>query len=348
MSAASEILRIDGSFGEGGGQILRSALALSMVTGRPLRLEKIRAGRSRPGLMRQHLTAVRAAAQVCGAAVRGDNIGSAQLSFIPGSVHGGEYHWSIGTAGSTTLVLQTILLPLLLADDASRILLEGGTHNPFAPPFDFISRTYLPLINKMGPAVRATLERPGFYPAGGGRIEVEIQPVPRLVELELLERGEIRSRRARATVANLPRHIAERELRVIKQKLDWDEEWLEVQELRGSSGPGNIVILEVSCAHVTEVFTGFGEVGRPAEAVAEHAVQQCRRYLTATAPVGEHLTDQLMLPLAVAGSGAFFSTGLSRHARTHLELIRRFLDVTITTQQQPQGEVLVSFGGKRT
>jgi RNA 3'-terminal phosphate cyclase (ATP) len=337
-------VRIDGSFGEGGGQILRSALALSMVTGRPFEIDKIRAGRARPGLMRQHLTAVRAAAQVCAAAVEGDEVGSGRLVFRPGPVKGGDYHWSIGTAGSTSLVLQTVLLPLLLASRPSRVVLEGGTHNPFAPPFDFLANTYLPLINRMGPEVRATLERPGFYPAGGGRAVFEIQPVPRLAALSLLERGEVRARRARASVANLPLHIAERELRVVRRRLNWEESSLEVHDVQDSAGPGNILILELSCENVTEVFTAFGQAGRPAEAVAEQAVQQCCRYLQATAPAGEYLTDQLLLPMALAGSGTFFCTGLSLHARTHVELIRHFLDVAITTQTRPQGEVVVELG----
>jgi RNA 3'-terminal phosphate cyclase (ATP) len=267
------MLLIDGSFGEGGGQILRSSLALAMVTQRPFRIENIRAGREKPGLMRQHLTAVQAAAVICGGHVEGDRIGSTALSFTPGAVNPGDYHFSIGTAGSTTLVLQAVLLPLLIADGPSRLTLEGGTHNPHAPPFDFLASAYLPLIDRMGPKVTATLEQAGFYPAGGGRIVVEIEPGGELRGFDLLERGAARSHRARALVANLPRHIAERELRVVGRKLNWPEESLEAVEIENSRGPGNIVSIEVACEHVTEVFTGFGEVGRPAEAVATRAVQ---------------------------------------------------------------------------
>jgi RNA 3'-terminal phosphate cyclase (ATP) len=338
------MLTIDGSFGEGGGQILRSSLALAMVTGRPFRIEKIRAGRKKPGLMRQHLTAAQAAAEISGGTVEGDAIGSTALAFEPGAVAGGEYRFSIGTAGSTTLVLQTVLLPLLLTDRPSRITLEGGTHNPFAPPFDFLVKAYLPLVNRMGPTVSATLERAGFYPAGGGRIVVDVEPARELHGITLLERGNVVSRHARAAIANLTRDIAERELRVVRRRLGWDESTLEVQELKNTPGPGNIVTLELACEHVTEVFTGFGEIGRPAEAVATHAVQQCQRYLKATAPAGEYLTDQLMLPLAVAGNGSFRSTGLSRHAETHLELIRKFLDVPITAKKDSDGEFIVSCG----
>jgi RNA 3'-terminal phosphate cyclase (ATP) len=338
------MLTIDGSFGEGGGQILRSSLALSILTGRPFRIEKIRAGRGKPGLMRQHLTAVRAAAEVCSAEVAGDEIGSLCVNFTPGKVRGGEYAFSIGTAGSTTLVLQTVLLPLTLASEPSRITLEGGTHNPFAPPFDFLAKAYLPLIKRMGPTVSIQLDRPGFYPAGGGRIIVDIEPARKLEPVELMERGKLVSRRACAQLASLPHHIAERELRVIQRKLNWPGSCLEIREITNSHGPGNIVTIEVEYEHVTEVFTGFGEIGRPAEDVATHAVQQYQRYIKTAAPVGEYLTDQLILPLALAGGGAFVSCGLSRHSETHLELVRQFLDVTLTTQKQPDGSIPLHFG----
>jgi len=338
------MLTIDGSFGEGGGQILRSSLALSMVTGAPFRIDNIRAGRKKPGLMRQHLTAVRAASEVCNARVSGDEIGSTAVTFAPGQVRGGDYKFSIGTAGSTTLVLQTVLLPLLLCSEKSRLTLEGGTHNPFAPPFDFLAKAFLPLVNRMGPTVHAVLDRPGFYPAGGGRMLVTIEPAAKLGAIELLQRGELVSQRARAVVSNLPRNIAEREIGVVKQRLNWDDACLEVQVVEASPGPGNIVTIEVQSANVTEVFTGFGEVGRPAEAVATLAVQQCQRYLKSAAPAGEYLTDQLMLPMGVSGAGCFLATGLSRHALTHLQLIGDFLSIQITTSKQPDGSALVRFG----
>lgn len=335
---------IDGSQGEGGGQVLRSALALSLVTGKPFTITNIRARRKTPGLMRQHLTAVNAAAEVGQANVLGAGLQSSTVTFEPGSLKAGEYHFAVGTAGSTMLVLQTVMLPLIFADGPSRVTLEGGTHNPFAPPFDFLREAYLPLVNRMGPAVRAVLERPGFYPAGGGRVVIEIEPCNKLRGFELCERGEICSRKARAMVANLPRSIAERELQIVRRHLGWEGGCLEVQEITGAPGPGNVVTIEVACEHVTELFTGFGELRRPAEAVATHAVQQCQRYLNGSAPVGEYLTDQLILPLAVAGEGRFVSTGLSLHARTHLDLIGKFLDVRIESQAGRAGEVLVTFG----
>lgn len=338
------MLTIDGSFGEGGGQILRSSLALSMVTGIPFRIEKIRAGRPKPGLMRQHLTAVQAATQICAATVDGGTIGSTQLAFSPGKIRGGDYAFSIGTAGSTTLVLQTILLPLLLAAEESHLILEGGTHNPFAPPFDFLDKAYLPQINRMGPSVRATLEKPGFFPAGGGRIAVGIEPTQRLTGVNVLDRGELRRRCARAASSNLPRHVAEREQKVFARRLGWPPEELEILTVDGSPGPGNIVTIELGYEHVGEVFTGFGEPARPAEAVAMHAVQQYQKYIKNSAPVGEYLTDQLMLPLAIAGEGSFRTAGLSRHAQTHLELIREFLGSNAARTSKASDGTIVEFG----
>ena len=219
----SDFLTIDGSQGEGGGQVLRSSLAMSLVTGRPFVIENIRAGRKKPGLMRQHLTAVNAATEVSHAEVKGATIGSARLEFQPGKVTPGNYTFSVGTAGSATLVLQAVLPALMLADGESNLTLEGGTHNPFAPPWDFLTKTYLPVLNRMGPTVEARLIRPGFYPAGGGQFTVRIRPARQLGRLELLERGEIRTRRVRALVANLSRRIAERERESIAKKTRWEE-----------------------------------------------------------------------------------------------------------------------------
>ncbi len=322
---------INGSQGEGGGQILRSALALSMVTGTPFRIDNIRAGRRKPGLMRQHLTAVRAAQQVCAAEVEGDAVGATALSFTPGAVRGGDYQFVVGTAGSATLVLQTVLPALVLAKEPSTLALEGGTHNPFAPPSDFLEHVFLPLLNRMGPRVTMTLERPGFYPAGGGRFTVTIEPsaTGKLQGFDLLERGEDRGRCATAIVANLPRHIAERELSKVQSQLNWPDEALHVVERHDAAGPGNIVMLAVQSEHVTELFTGFGERNVPSEKVAGQAIDQCRRYLKADVPVGEYLADQLLLPLAIAGHGSFHTHYPSRHTKTHADLIRHFLDVSV-------------------
>src|SRR5881409_1608581 len=276
---ADDVLSIDGSAGEGGGQILRTSLSLSLVTGRPFRLFNIRALRQRPGLQAQHLAAVRAAAAVGQAQVRGDAA------------------FDVGTAGSALLVLQTVLPPLLAASSPSSLLIEGGTHNPLAPPFEFIARTFLPLVERMGPRVQAKLDRHGFYPAGGGKIRVTIQPGQALARLDLPERVEWRRRRAVALVANLPRHVAERELKVLKRGLGLEPRDLRIEEVQARS-PGNVAFVELESGELTEVFTSFGELGLPAQTVAARLVESVGPFLEAGAPVGEHLADQLLLPMA--------------------------------------------------
>lgn len=329
-------IEIDGSRGEGGGQILRSALALSLVTGTPFRVVNVRAGRRRPGLMRQHLTAVLAAAQVGSARVTGAEIGSRELTFAPGPARAGDYRFSVGTAGSATLVLQTVFPALALARGRSTVTVEGGTHNPLAPPFDFLARAWLPLVARMGPRAVATLERPGFYPAGGGRLRVEVEPAPAFGRLELLERGALRGRRATAVVALLARTIAERELRALRARLGWDEALGSIEHVRDAVGPGNVVTVELESEHVTEVFTGFGEKGVSAERVGEAVAAEVRQYLAAEVPVGPHLADQLLLPMALGGGGTFRTVAPTSHTRTHAELLRTFLGAEIAIV--PDGE----------
>ncbi len=326
------MITIDGSQGEGGGQVLRSSLTLSLVTGKPFCIENIRARRKRPGLLRQHLTAVRAAAQIGRAEVDGATIGSAKLSFAPGETCPGEYRFAVGTAGSATLVFQTVLPALITAAGPSKLTLEGGTHNPWAPPFDFLQRVFLPIVHRMGPSVQATLKCPGFYPAGGGAFTVDVQPASPLRRVDLPKRGEILRRSARAIVSRLPRKIAQREVRTIQDRLDWPHDWVSVEEV-DSPGPGNCVGVEIESEHVTEVFTGFGKKGVPAERVAAGVVEEAERYLAAGVPVAEHLADQLLIPMALAGGGSFATLAPTQHTRTNIEVLRRFLDVQIDTQE---------------
>lgn len=328
------MITIDGAQGEGGGQILRTSLALSLVTGKPFRMENIRAKREKPGLLRQHLTAVNAAAEVSGARVEGNAIGSKSLSFSPGTVKAGTYHWAVGTAGSATLVLQTVLPSLLTADKPSELVLEGGTHNPYAPPFDFLDKAFLPLLARMGPTVTATLERPGFYPAGGGKFTASVKPTKRLAKLDLIERGEIVRRSGTAVVSRLPRSIAETELAILQAKLSWEAACFKVEVVPNPRGPGNILICTVESQNVTEVFTGFGEKGVPADRVALASVEEVREYLASGVPVGRHLADQLMIPMALAGGGVFRTLPPTRHSLTNIEVIQKFLDVKITATKQ--------------
>jgi RNA 3'-terminal phosphate cyclase (ATP) len=327
------MLTLDGSMGEGGGQILRSALALSMCLQRPFRIANIRAARKRPGLRRQHLIAVQAAAEICGADVEGAVLGSLDLSFIPGEISAGAYHFDIGSAGSTNLVLQTVLPALLTASGTSRLSLRGGTHNPQAPSFDFLQASFLPLIDRMGPRITAKLERPGFYPAGGGLVRVKIDPVDRLSPIELHERGEVLEIKVIAMLAHLPQHIALRELEVIGNGLDISEEILTVHRVDAARGPGNAVSVFISSRQLTEVFTGFGQRGVRAETVATRVVEEAHRYLAAGVPVGVHLADQLLLPLALSGGGSLLTLGPSLHTNTNIEVIKRFMEIRILREK---------------
>lgn len=331
------MMTIDGSTGEGGGQILRTALALSIITQTPMEIDRIRAGRPNPGLRRQHLAAVHAAQRVSDAQVRGAVLGSTTLEFRPQSVRGGAYHFDTGSAGSTSLVLQTVLPALLRAAESSVLTLRGGTHNPHAPPFEFLAHVFAPLIERMGPRVSLTLERHGFYPAGGGEVRARVEPAP-LRPIELSQRGAVRCVKARALIANLPAHIAERELRTLRQALCTPLHDSGV-ETCAASGPGNALLIRVQGEHMEELFTAFGERGVSAERVAEKAANEANRYLAAHVAVGEHLADQLLLPLALAGGGAFTTLPLTRHALTNLDVIQRFLprrfDVTPIAMTDP-------------
>ncbi len=339
------MIHLDGSQGEGGGQIVRSSLALALVTGQSVTLERIRARRSRPGLLAQHLTAVRAATRVSEAQVQGAELGSQRVTFHPGPVRAGHYTFRIGTAGSTTLVLQTILPALMIADGATSVTLEGGTHNPLAPPVDFLNAAYLPLVARLGPRVALTLHQPGFFPVGRGQISATITPSVDLSRLELTERGSLAARRVRALVARLPRHIADRQCRTIAADTGWDASCFEIETLDDAPGRGNAVSIELRFEHVTEVFTGFGQRGVPAETVARQALSQMRAYLDADVPVGEYLADQLVLPLAIgayqgSGGGVFRTTRLSPHSLTQVRVIESLLPVRIRTEETSRGNLV--------
>ncbi|PWU14999.1 MAG: RNA 3'-terminal phosphate cyclase [Verrucomicrobia bacterium] len=330
------MITIDGSQGEGGGQILRTSLALSLVTDQSFRMERIRARRQKPGLLKQHLTAVEAAKTVGCAEVTGAALGSQDLEFKPGPVTPGNYRFAVRTAGSATLVLQTVLPALLSSPGPSTLTLEGGTHNPMAPPFDFLAKSFMPLIQRMGPVVELQLKRPGFYPAGGGQFHARVQPVPNLSRLDLLERGAIRSRRAKVISSKLPEHVAERELAVLREKLKWKPDEYAIETVPYPLGPGNAVVLEVETEPVIGIFTGFGERGRPAEEVARSAIEALIAWMETNVPVDEHLADQLLIPMVLAGGGSFRTTKPSLHTTTNAEVIQRFIPTSILVEQENQ------------
>ena len=337
------MIDIDGSAGEGGGQILRTSLALAMCTGQAFTLARIRARRAKPGLMRQHLTCVNAATAVSGATVQGAELGSGTLVFEPGSVTAGEYAFSVGTAGSCTLVLQTVWPALMLAGASSRLTLSGGTHNPMAPPFHFLERCYAPLLRRLGADSALALRRLGFYPAGGGEIEATIHPAAdALRPFDLLERGARLESYAECLAPALPSAVARRELDALARELAWTPEQLRTPVVRQNEGPGNALMATLVHEHVCELVTHFGEKGVSSEAVANAVAREVRAYEGSAAALGPHLADQWALPLALAvwrrgGTAAYTCTELTDHATTNFAVIERFLPVRFETQAIADG-----------
>jgi len=324
------MIEIDGSEGEGGGQILRSSLSLAICTQQPFCISNIRANRENPGLRRQHLTAVKAAAAICSARVEGAELESRALTFRPGRLQAGDYSLDIGTAGSCTLVLQTVLPALLMGDGESRVRIFGGTHNKGSPPFDFLSRSFLPQLGRMGADVQIELARPGFYPRGGGEIRARIVPAKQLGVLTLTARGAFKRQYAEAYVAAIPVHVAQRELEIIGRRLRIAPADLHLRALPNDMGPGNAVTITVEHEQVTEVFTGFGEKRVRAETVAEQASADALAYLATSAPVDEHLADQLLLPMALGRGGSFVTRRLTQHLHSNAVVIGQFTGRKVT------------------
>jgi RNA 3'-terminal phosphate cyclase (ATP) len=292
--------------------------------------------------MPQHLAAVRAAAEIGDARVEGASVGSQDLRFMPRQISAGEYRFDIGTAGSTGLVLQTVLPALLRAKQSSRLTLIGGTHNPLAPSFEFLQQAFLPLINRMGPSVEVALERPGFYPAGGGVVHVAIEPSDQLHPLYLIERGPLAAIRAEVLLSQLPEHIAQRELRILAKVLTMSEGQQIIHQISHARGPGNAVTVSVASEHITEVFTGFGVRGVRAETVAQRLAGEVQHYLRTGVAVGEHMADQLLLPMALAGAGAMLTVQPSLHTQTNLEVLQQFLPLRVKIEEQTRERWLIA------
>lgn len=324
----SDLLELDGSFGEGGGQILRTSLALSLLTGRPFHLRHIRAGRSRPGLQPQHLQSVLAAATIGQAQLRGASIGSSDLVFEPGHVKAGSYRFDIGTAGATGLVLHTIYLPLALRGDGpSEVTLVGGTHVTTSPSYHFLDTTWRSHLELLGLQISLRLDRPGFYPRGGGIVRAFIQPRSSLRGHTLAERGAV-TISGESAVAGLDRGIARRQARRARFRLERDGHQVAITEESWEGGPGSVLILRVETMSVPAVFVGLGARGKPAETVADEAVDEVLAYLGAgDILVDPHSADQLVLPLALAeGASEYRTTRVTLHLTTNIAVIQQFLD----------------------
>ncbi|MBX2847650.1 MAG: RNA 3'-terminal phosphate cyclase [Acidiferrobacterales bacterium] len=334
----SAYLRIDGAQGEGGGQVLRAALTLSILTKRPIEIVNIRANRKKTGLLRQHLTSVLAAKAICGATIDGVELGSERIRFSPGKIMPGEYHFSIGTAGSTVLVCQTILPVLALAEEESRVTFEGGTHNGMSPSLCFLENSYLPVLKQMGISCQVDKTKLGFYPAGGGEWQIRIKPVSELTNVNLLDAGSVfaetpRNCQLKALVSQLPASIGEREVKTARDILNWNDSAGSVTEVE-TPGPGNSFQLQIAADSHTSLFEVVGELGTSAERVAKRCAGRVKKFVKSQAAVEEHLADQLLLPMTLLGKGCFTTTKPSLHTMTNIDVIKQFVDIDIKVKQQ--------------
>lgn len=326
------MIEIDGSTGEGGGQILRSALSLSVLTNQPFTITNIRANRPKPGLQPQHLKSVEAAGAICGAQISGNHLNSSELTFEPAALSAGEYQFDIGTAGAATLVLQTIFIPLSFAKTASRITITGGTHVPWSPTYDYLELQWLPFMKRIGFDAEIHLLEAGFYPKGGGKILAEIHPAAPLIPLKILSRGELKKIRGISGYANLPRSVAERQVTQAQKLLTRRgfESTIEIKELP-ARGINTIMLLLGVFEHSLCCYSALGARGKPAEKVAAEATEAFLHFIESDGVFDEYLADQLLLPFALArGHSQFKTPKITQHLLTNIEVIRTFLDTHIS------------------
>lgn len=326
---------------DGGGQILRSALSLSMITGQGFRMVNIRGQRAKPGLMRQHLTCVKAALEVCGGSASGAEMHSTELVFKPGKVKAGDYVFRIGTAGSTTLLFQTIFPALMLTEGVSSLELHGGTHNPMAPSADFIERAFLPQLRKMGVGVSFECVKYGFAPAGGGCIKAVVHPVIELTSISITERGTSISQSVECVLSNVRREVADKEMATVRSSLDWEAKDFEIKVCDDVDGSGNVIFIEEEFENAVIHVTSHGAKAKSAGKVAGEAVKDYQTFVKSKAALSARLADQLLLPMALSGAGEINTVAITNHIRTNITLIEKFIDVRFNIDTlEPGGLVL--------
>ncbi len=327
------MIEIDGSYGEGGGQILRTALALSAILQKPFTIHHIRSKRKNPGLQAQHLGAVEALARITEAVTEEVKFGSQKISFLPKRILPGDYQFEVRTAGSVTLLLQAVFFPLCLAQGTSTLTLVGGTHVPWSPPFHYFSQVLLSTLESMGISVDATIENWGFYPRGGGKIRLKINPVHELMSISLVDRGSLKKVRGLSAISNLPKHVAERQmdhaLKRIQKELKIDAEIVILYDAP-SVGQGSFFFLLIEYERTLAGFSSLGARGKPAEKVADEALDSLKDYMESDGCIDSHLEDQLAPFMALAkGNSSFTTTQMTDHLLTNLWVIEQFLEVEI-------------------
>jgi RNA 3'-terminal phosphate cyclase (ATP) len=356
------MIEIDGNYREGGGQILRTGLSLSCLFQKPFRIFNIRKGRQKPGLMPQHLTCVRAAQLISNAEVKGDKQGSTELLFSPGEIKSGDYAFDIGTAGSTSLVLQTLIPAIVFSPaplppckkgksegngdvegfskDKTSITLKGGTDVPFSPSYHYLAEVFIPVLNMLGISMHLSIDSYGFYPKGGGRVRAEIFPVKTIKPLRVLERGGLVRLKGYSAAGNLPLSIAERQKNALVEKIysqkipplekggggGFERYPLDIELLNVPTlGQGTFVFLKSESEHATAGFTALGERGKKAEVVGEEAAMEFLDYYSTGAALDPHLADQIVLYLSMCEKESVFTTSrITEHLMTNLWVMQQF------------------------
>jgi RNA 3'-terminal phosphate cyclase (ATP) len=349
VAAAASLVEIDGSFGEGGGQILRTALSLAAVTNRPFRMTRIRSRRADPGLKPQHLRAVEAVAAVSGARVEGASLGSQDLLFEPNGVSPGDFRFDVGTAGSTSLILQALVPPLARAGAPSRVEIRGGTHVRWSPCFDYLRLHWLPFVRKIGIDADIEMERAGFYPAGGGIVRSTIRPGGALSPLRITQRGSLTRIRGISAVARLHVRIAERQRDQAAHRLAARAPRFDCEVvLLPSLSAGTMLLLLAEFELSQACFFALGERGKPAERVADEAVEELLDFLDGEGAVDSRLADQLVLLLALTpGTSELTTSRATGHLVTNAEIVKRFLPVSIEVEGKSEGPGRVRIQGGR-
>ncbi len=324
----SEFIIIDGSQGEGGGQILRSSLSLSVLLLKPFEMINIRANRPNPGIQAQHLKAIEASALISNAITEGASLKSSKLRFIPREIKAGNFKFNIGTAGSTSLVLQTLYLPLSFAPATSVISIIGGTHVPWSPTFDYLKNCWLYFMEKIGFKISVDLKRAGFYPHGGGEVKAIINPITEIKPLNIIDRGKLLKIEIYSAHSNLTDEVAKRQAKTAEKILkNYAEVEIVIDELESYSKNTTIAITGIF-ENTVCCYTNLGEKGKRAEIVAEEACEKFLNFLSSDSALDEYIADQILLPLSIANDVSEFTVlKITNHIRTNMETIKNFLDV---------------------
>ncbi len=349
LSSGSYPIPIDGSHGEGGGQILRTSLTLSCVLGKPVFITNIRRLRKKPGLQPQHLASISAAAAVSKADVQGTNLSSTELEFRPRGLQPGRFYFDVGgikgSAGSVSLVLQTIILPLSFAEQGSIVEVIGGTHVPWSPSFHYLNTVVAPLLQRLGLRTEFDITSWGWYPVGRGRIIARIEPVQGIKPLHMNDRGKLLRVSGLSAVSNLPEHIAVRQreralLNLTRNGIDGSIDILSAP----SAGKGSFLFLCAEFQNLSAGFGALGAIGKRAEQVADEACGELLSHVKAEGALDPHLADQIIPYLAFSPDASEFTTSsISRHLLTNIWVVKQFLDIDIRIEgsEGEHGRVVV-------